>query len=603
MNPPFVLQQGNLYGLPVIHYSFEMAIEVRLAFEAIQPTCIAVELPETMQQEMVDAAARLPDISIVRALSSATSPLYYLCEPCDSSFEALRLGLEHDLPISCIDLDVEGYPQISESLPDPYAIQRIGLRKYYELYLSEASGVRTVLDERRELHMARQLKELSLRYERVLFVGGMFHLLRIFEEVKKSHFPLFEHAQRADVGLFTLSDKSCREVMATAGWFTRTYEQWRSHPEKSPPDRQRALYQLYKASRTGYLKETGLNLEGYHLRNTMKFARNCAHLRRQLLPDLYQIVQAAKGCVNDNYAYQVWEQATAYPPLRNIDNIPALDLSAEELWGHSKRIQFRPKQIKRKGAQPLPDDKSRRPFQFNPPSPFCICSHPPEDLRIERFGQFLRNKGTRLLSEEAARVLPFTTSLEDGVDVRETIRNYHTGQLFVRINGRPPGPTGAVVVIFDLDAPEDGLPYQEEYPWCVTWHGEHEQESDMAFYATRMTDCPIGPGIALCQYGGFMMSYPPRRLYDIWVDSEYDLCRNKAERLLMAAIDYAVDPAIVYVAAAPPRRYFKEYASKLGKRVVYLPIGQLSPIELAKMRRFHVLDGHDTRSIADEYIR
>lgn len=599
---PFLLQQGNLFGLPIIHYSFEMAIQVRLAFETVRPDCIAVELPETMQQQMVQAGARLPDISLVRATSHFESPLYFLCEPCDPAFEAIRLGLEHRLPIACVDLDVEGYPSIAEPLPDPYAISRIGLRKYFELYLSEVTPYRTQLDMRRELHMARQLKELSLRHERVLFVGGMFHLLRVIEEVERESFPLFPHAKREEVALCTLSEKSCREVMAVPGWFTRSYEAWRSAPEKTPPDRQRALYQLYKVSAGSYVKESGLPFEGYHLRNTMKFARNCALIHRQLLPDLYQIVQAAKGCVNDNYAYQVWEQATAYPPLRNIDNLPQIELTAEELWGQSRRIRFRTKQFKQKGVDRIPREKSRRPFQFAPPSPFCICSHPPEDLRIERFGKQLQSRGTRLLSEESARTLPFTTSLEDGIDLRETIRNYHLGQLYVKINSKPPGPTGAVVVIFDPDGPEEREAYVEQFPWCVTWHGEHDQESDMAFYATRMTDCPIGPGISRCQYGGFMMSYPPRRLYDIWSDPEYDGCRTKAERLLMAALDYSVDPVVVYVAAAAPRRQLKQYASKIGKRLVYLPIGQLSPVQLAKLRRFHVLDGHDRRSVADEYI-
>jgi hypothetical protein len=58
----------------------------------------------------------------------------------------------------------------------------------------------------------------------------------------------------------------------------------------------------------------------------------------------------------------------------------------------------------------------------------------------------------------------------------------------------------------------------------------------------------------------------------------------------------------VYVASTPPRSLLKSYARRFGKKIVYIPIGQLSPITLNKLRAFHVLDGHDKREIASEYI-
>ena len=89
--------------------------------------------------------------------------------------------------------------------------------------------------------------------------------------------------------------------------------------------------------------------------------------------------------------------------------------------------------------------------------------------------------------------------------------------------------------------------------------------------------------------------------YLAWIRIIKD-CRTKAEVLLMAAIDYAVKPVVVYVANAPPRSFLKSFAKRYGKKIVYIPIGQLSPITLNKLRAFHVLDGHDKREIADEYI-
>lgn len=124
----------------------------------------------------------------------------------------------------------------------------------------------------------------------------------------------------------------------------------------------------------------------------------------------------------------------------------------------------------------------------------------------------------------------------------------------------------------------------------------------MAFYATHIAHNVVGPGISRCEYGGFMMSYPPRRLVDIWHDPDYDECASKAEVLLMAAIDYAQKPLVVYVAEKPPRSKMKNFAGRFGKKIIYIPIKSLSPNMLNKIRVFHVLDGHDKREIAGDYI-
>ena len=61
----------------------------------------------------------------------------------------------------------------------------------------------------------------------------------------------------------------------------------------------------------------------------------------------------------------------------------------------------------------------------------------------------------------------------------------------------------------------------------------------MAFYSTPAGQVMDGPGISRYQYGGgFMLTSPPMRVYDIWRDPFFDVARNKPERLLMAALDY-----------------------------------------------------------------
>jgi hypothetical protein len=618
----FYLRKDSIWAIPIIHYNMELAAQVRMAFDHIKPDCVAVELAETMQLQLLHAASRLPDISLVMTHNRKNTPLYYMCEPCDAAFEGLRCALEAQVAAWCIDLDVDFYPDVHELVPDPYAIQRIGLRHYYEIYQKVvlAEGVvKNQADRDREMYMAKRLKELSFSYDRVLFLGGMAHVESVLTLFERGAFPELQHAKREVIEVCTLSEKSCREVMSEFGWLSTHYEtlrgefeEYRQQMEKGresgasavlafPPDRQKLIYQLYKEASEKYIQNTGNPFPGYHLRNIMNFLRNYALIKNRLMPDLYQILSSAKGCVDHNYAYEVWELATHYPHRHNVDGLPELDLSIEEVWGHSKIIRFHLKEKGRKSFSFQQRHKNRQ-FRFTPPRLFSICSYPPEDKIVERFGDFLKKKGAQILIEEAARTIPFSTSLEDGIDTKETIRHWHEKKLYVKAGGKPPGGVGSIVVIFDEDIGEEGKLYVDKFPWRTTWLGEHSQESDMAFYATSITDNIVGPGISRCEYGGFMMSYPPRRMFDVWSDPDYEECRTKAEVLLMAAIDYSTKPLITYVSSKPPRSTLKSYARRFGKKIVYIPIGQLSPVTLNKLRAFHVLEGQDKRLIADDYI-
>jgi hypothetical protein len=150
-------------------------------------------------------------------------------------------------------------------------------------------------------------------------------------------------------------------------------------------------------------------------------------------------------------------------------------------------------------------------------------------------------------------------------------------------------------VIFDEDR-------DNRYSYMTTWLGENQNESDMAFYSTQPFEHLVGPGIGRGEYGGLLMTLPPRRLYDVWNDLDYEAAETKAERLLMAALDYSMEHHVVYVAKRPPRSVFRQLAGRINRKIVYIPIGQLSPAKLKKIRVVHVLDSHNRRDQAKQYI-
>jgi len=59
---------------------------------------------------------------------------------------------------------------------------------------------------------------------------------------------------------------------------------------------------------------------------------------------------------------------------------------------------------------------------------------------------------------------------------------------------------------------------------------------------------------------------------------------------------------VVYAAANPPSSIFKTLASRVDRTIVYIPLGQLSPVSLKKIRVVHVLDGYEKREIAKDYL-
>ena len=98
------------------------------------------------------------------------------------------------------------------------------------------------------------------------------------------------------------------------------------------------------------------------------------------------------------------------------------------------------------------------------------------------------------------------------------------------------------------------------------------------------------------------MTMPPGRLQDVFHDPAYHFAANHAERLLLAGIDYGLEKFVIYAAQKPPRPFFQTIAGRYGKRILYIPLAQLSPVMLQKIRGFHVLSSKGVRDYAKDYI-
>ena len=599
---PGSLKRGRFTYFPVAPGRLEFAQEVRRAILRDRPQCVALELPASLQTAWLQAVGRLPEMSLIFYPDEAAGgdqAVYVPVEPADPFTEAIRTAMEVGAEVVFADPEAGTRPHLKDTYPDPYAVRYIGLARYIEAY--------RVYPQPRSDEIARHATGIAWKLQgtdpsaTVLVVISLNLLDPLLDAMEEPQVQPLAVPRREGVELLNPHPESLGEICAEYPHLQWRYENYRGMmTDDSPIDRRHAQLAVFRAAEKEYEANTGERIAHWQRRLLARYARNLALAGNELSAGLFDLTVAARGVADDNYAWEVWEAAGLYPPQQTTSSLLTVRISGDEVWMDTRRIRIRrrlpstKRRLRPLGLKPRKKEKIPGEWasQLNGAS---ICSYPPEDLVIEDYGRYLKHKGKSILSEERVRVEPFSTSILDGIDMRETIRKWYEGRIYVRQFQKIHGEVGSIVVIFDEDR-------DNRYPYTTTWLGENQNESDMAFYSTFPFDNMVGPGIGRAEYGGFLMSLPPRRMYDVWHDVDYEFAESKSERLLLAALDYSIHHYVVYVAAKPPRTIFKTIASRVDRTIIYIPIGQLSPVSLKKIRVVHVLDGYDKREIAKDYL-
>ncbi len=641
--------------LPVVHERIELTGVVRAALDLFDPAGVALELPTTLREAVGRAVRRLPRISLIVSEEPGEEALVWTVAPGDPFAEALRWAAERGRPTFCIDPDLPYPERHADAVPDPYALWSLGPESYLELLTERAAA--SELDRRREAGMAfhvRQGKE-RLGEGGLLVLVGAAHARGLAEALQGPLAHPFARVRRTMVELRHLHPRSLTALLPDAPLAHAVWERVRSGEEIPEtdlegtlsrrisvikfglrviagqggedearrkrrlvdyairegtrwgsgglpwPDRRRLSRAVWRIAAGSYCEQTGESVAPWQRRLFFDFADRCARLAGQLVPGLYEWVAAARGVGDDNLAWEVFDAGRTYPWQEDQAEIETARIEGTELDLGTRKIRFRRRFFRTKRRpialpvreRPRPEDPEEWLRGFDSAG---LCSYPPEDLVIEDYGRFLQKKAISILSAERSRTEPFSSSLLDGIDIRETLRNVHERRVYVQERGRVPGQAGSVVVIFDRD------PASERFPFAMTWLGEHDQESDMAFYATPPAEQVVGPGIMRSTYGGFMLTLPRGRLYDVWTDPDYRFAQGKAEVLVMAAVDYSLEKIVVHVAANPPGERLRRYAAAQAKQILHIPLASLSPVTFKKIRVLHILAGRDKRPIAKDYV-
>jgi len=608
-----LLEFDRIRVIPSVHGRIEFATQVRCAFAASQPDCIAVELPPGLRDAALSAVDYLPQIAAVcyREQTGDSRLCYLPISPADSIVEAIRLARENDVPVEFVDLDVEPFDEPVFPMPDDYVIGKIGLAAYARIAVASLAPSRPGQSAwTREQHMAWRLRQLRARHDSILFVCGIGHLGRIHQFYTGGG----ELASRPNppwkVFLAHLTLGSLVRALREIPYVIHLYEQARSSGALVGGwrfDKLEAVRSLLLAAEQPYAKRYKETINVTQWRTLLQYTRNLALTQMNVCPDLYEVVMGAKSVVDGDYGAVVYELAASYPPQHDFSPYPMIELLAndrgrlgesdERHWlkprpprppEHTVRVRFRrrPTEGERRLWRELWEDSIH----------WGICSWPPEDKIQEDFMAYVRKRALQIVSEDKKQVVEFTTSLYDGLEIRETMRNWHERKIYVQYVPPPRGQVGPVVLVFEDE------PIERPDSWRVTLYAEHQNESDISFYADPPGEHVVGPGICRTYFRGILSVFPAKRIPDVWTNPAIGEVSSCSERLLAAAILYSDQRYIAYVAPKPPPAFLRQMADYGRCQIIYIPIVTFSRRMLRTIRKFHILDGHHVRAFAADYI-
>jgi hypothetical protein len=601
--------------LPVVHGSLDFAQTIRDRLLSQPVDCLAVPLPPSWIDPLIAAIADLPAPSVL--LSRTESPRgtpyasYVPIDPCQSVIAAIRWAITSRVPVRGIDRETPQCEPRFLPMPDPYALRGLSLEQFTTALLPWITRpAPDSLHDQSARQSAFELHRLELDFQHVAALTNITDYPWVREAYhQRLDYP--DHADTNPIEHFRVTSQTLyflfEELPFVAGLFERsrrTLEPTQSLSIDAIKELllvARERWSIARASAASWMTPKLLQIY-------LHYVRNLTLVGRRLSPDLYTLVVAAKQIGGDRFAWAVLDTARDYCiEFPQQEDLPTLVMGWQKaLLPEDGSIEMRtrlpglPRVWRTCQLAPEPPPKPKIPKGGIRWNPYQQCSWPPEDQRIESFHTHVRQQAQNMLSSDLARSEKFTTSIKDGIDIRETLRHWHQGDLYVKEVPPARGNVEVVVFLFDVPASPD------KYPWQTTWMAEHGEESTIALFATDFRRDIVGPKIGRARYGGVFFLYPPRPIPDIWTDpriiDEQSPNDGLEDQLLIAALFHSQSRHVAVVSPVPLRTRWRRLARRFGKQLVHLPLSRFSSRTVEAIRTVHVLGGHDVRSYASRFI-
>ena len=626
--------------IPVVHGSGAYASALRKELLTRTFDALAVPLPASFATDVIRGVQRLPALSAVVRLSAQEDRFdesddsqeptdlrgtYVPIDPCQAVIAAIRFALGERKPIVWIDSQSDHIENHSPVFADCYAIRHTTLERFCAAMLpaipppDAGLGGGNLIE--RINTMAEKILAMRNSYRSIVALCPLEAWPWLREAIQK------KMADAAPDGLERSSDTESEEefyetdlyaidprsylfALGELPFITGLIELARQDFQDDDQMVAQGLKELFVTARSSYRQELAgraRQITPLLISQCLKYVRNQTLLDRRMTPSFYTLAKSAQQMMGDTYTMHLVNSAIEYPlddPIANgSDGLETmrLGIGVGDLpgWGRAKLIsrlpgppmQWHSLELKRRVEK---KDQRRWESRWNP---YMQCSWPEEDTQIESFRNRVAERARQILGADLARIEKFSTSIMDGLDLRETLRHWYDGSLYVKVNPPSIGQVNVTVMIFD---PE---PDPREYSWRATWFSEHPEESTLAFFATPFNKQMIGPGIAMATYGGSMFIYPPRPILDIWKDSRLDFTDTLEQRLVAAACMYSESRHVALLSPTPPGYALKKIAKRYSRKLVHVPLSHFSDSAVQQLRIFHVLNGKHVRSYAADFIR
>lgn len=571
----------------------------------MKPSIVAIELPEIYYSDILSGVSKLPQLTLLCINTSKYSYQYIPIFPSDSMMEGIRLSKENKLPISFIDLSVKNYKATDTySPPDEYAINSIGLEKFYELNIPYLKS-KKLKDSKREKYMAFRLDTLSKDFERVLFIGGMSHWENIKKHLENKTFSFFDH-EVDSLNTPFLAKPSDRALPYLTGEIPHLiYKYELSRMFNFNFDKWKEIQDLVLTTKNNPIFENQ-NFTTRELNNLFDYAKKLSFMDKEIVPNMYNLLLSAKQTLGDDYAMELLEKCKSYL-FQNTQDLPEIDFDPEKQFTINGRkivlkrsipdfkldkngTKWEEVEIVKKKKEDLPDNYESDWFFFG------FYSYVPEDLVLEGFIDRLENKVINDFLEEP-KIKEFSGNFLDGLDLRETIRDFKNKKIYVKEFKKEKIKIGSWLLVFDND-----LSFSK-YPWAMSLSAEHHNESDIAFYASNPLLHPVSRQIIKSEYGALLAFKPALEDNKKVFSEDIDVIPAlRLHQMIMLSIDLCPYNGIIYVSSVPPDNYYFKYAESKGKKIYYISLSRLSQRNIKKLKTFHLLRTKETRNIADDYI-
>jgi hypothetical protein len=449
----------RLHIMPYVPGIAEYAAQVRkeILDRKDSDFILAIDLPHGLENQVMTAVKTLPKVSVIVDQLLRGIPII----PTSAPIEAVRSFQESGIEMRFIDtsLPVTGNLDDYRYFTDQCRLSGVEsvlknaeyygispkdiLRSWFESLQTEnnpagfshipelATDLMRVrkFDERispylqtRLQYMAIQLKELLSHDIDVVLVCSVSHINGILHFLDT---PLEPVDDRFIVPsrICALSEEDIFKISPEVPFFMYLYELYRD----TPIEREKWISNVYCGTDR---KE----IPAEKIRATQQFGYNLALTDEELYPDIYNLVAAAKYCVDDNYAVRVFQKLKSYPPnertaseciVKNLHDYNFMPL------GNRRSITLTISSL-----YDSPETSKIRKKIFPPPRTtyYSRWARTQSSLQAELdFMKYMKSRFTALQdSSEDYCVQEFVSGFHDGIDIRETIRNKPFNKIYVR---------------------------------------------------------------------------------------------------------------------------------------------------------------------------